>query len=158
MSGTKGWIVVCGAIVLALGGLTWAKPAPPAPQVSHCDMSNVQPVPFCKQCGKFVETEDVEKGKHKVCSTAVQQANACVKTYYVCLGCMKNSKNGGMCITDKKEMTKTISKSRMIWRCPTCSVTAEAAGQCNNATCKVKRLVQSCELSGTVPHVRVWPK
>jgi hypothetical protein len=162
------------AAALVLGGIAWARPAaggggkttpppppvapPPAVQSNDCDLADVQKMPWCKQCNKLVEKDDVDGGKHKTCSTPVANVSVCVKTYYNCETCGKNSKSAGTCPTDKKAMTKTVSKSRVVWRCPTCHGPAEAPGKCATASCKGKTLVQSCETSGTVPHVRVWPQ
>jgi hypothetical protein len=174
MTRSRCWLAACGAIVLAAGGLVWAKPAgggaggtknttphaqdtKPA-QANNCDLANIQETLWCKQCGKMVEREDAGGGKHKACGTPVVPIKACVKACYTCGTCGRTSKSGGLCKTDNKEMTKTISKTRLIWRCPTCQGTAEAAGKCSNATCKGKALEVTCETSGTPPHVRVWPR
>jgi hypothetical protein len=162
------------AAALVLAGIAWAKPPsggesskkttpppatpPPAAPSNDCDLADVQKMPWCKQCNKLVEKEEVDGGKHKTCSTPVTNVSVCVKTFYSCETCGKTSKGAGTCPTDKKAMAKQVSKSRLAWRCPTCRVTAEAPGKCASASCKGKTLVQSCELSGTLPHVRTWPQ
>jgi hypothetical protein len=170
------WLGAIGvaAVALALGGITWARPAggggggggakapvtpaTPTPPANDCDLADVQKMPWCKQCNKLVEKEELDGPKHKTCSTPVTSVSVCVKTYYSCETCGKTSKSAGTCATDKKAMTKQVSLSRLIWRCPTCHGKAEAPGKCANATCKGKTLVQSCELSGALPHVRTWPQ
>jgi len=163
------WLGAIGvaAVALALGGITWARPAAggggegaktPAPPANDCDLADVQKMPWCKQCNKLVEKSEVDGTKHKTCSSPVTSISVCVKTYYSCETCGKTSKSAGTCPTDKKAMTKQVSPSRLIWCCPACHGKAEAPGKCANAACKGKTLVQACELSGALPHVRMWPQ
>jgi hypothetical protein len=169
MTGTKRWMAIGGVFVLALGGVTWSKgngggsrtppPKPSAPvDTNDCDLSDIHKVPWCKQCNRFVEKEELDNDKHKTCSTATTQASACVKTYYKCPTCGKNSKTLETCPTDKKAFTKKVSMARIVWHCPTCHAKKDAPGNCANATCKNEPLVKSCEFSGTLPHIRTWPE
>jgi hypothetical protein len=163
--------IVCGAAALVLGGagLVLGRPAgggtaktppatPPVERKNDCDLATVERAPWCTKCNKLLEKEEIDKGKHKACDTATTTVPVCVKTYYACESCGKSSKTPGKCPADKTEMTKKVSKARLVWRCPTCHGTAEKAGKCGNATCQGKSLEQACELSGMLPHVKVWPQ
>jgi hypothetical protein len=165
------WAAVVGLAVLAvLAGSAGARPregggtkepapnAPVVPKVNNdCDMAGLEKAPWCTKCNKLLEKDEVDKGKHKECDTAPTMITVCVKTMFVCTTCGKSAKAAGKCPTDKVDMVKQVSKARMIYRCPVCKEKGEKPGACTGATCKGKALVPSCELSGMVPHCKVWP-
>jgi hypothetical protein len=161
--------VVVLALLSVLAGSAGARPrdggttkepapnAPAAPKANDCDMASLEKAPWCTKCNKLLEKDEVDKGKHKACDTAPASISVCVKTMFVCTTCGKSAKAAGKCPTDKVEMVKQVSKARVIYRCPACKEKSEKPGACTGATCKGKALVPSCELSGMMPHCKVWP-
>jgi hypothetical protein len=166
MAGIRRWQIACGIALGLIAGAVWAKPketppakAPPAPPPNDCDMSNVEKIPFCPTCKKFVERAEVDGGKHKPCEAKLTVASACVKVCYTCRTCGKMSRTSGKCKEDKAELEKVVSKAAIVYRCPTCKTTSHDPGKCTSkGECKGKTLVMTCEQSGMVPHVRTWPQ
>lgn len=118
---------------------------------------NAQKVDTCEKCRKFVEKEEIVKGKHKGCDAKLTKTDACVKIYFECESCQTHVRAGGPCKRCGKAMVQKTSKARILYRCPSCGRVVEASGPCKNENCEGKETVKTCEMSGAFPHSRKDP-
>lgn len=139
-----GW--VAGFLALPFARRTAAAPA------ADCAVSTVEKALYCPACKMMVGAGDVDGGKHKACGAAVQEVDACVKTYYECPSCKSVGAKPGPCPACGKERIQKVSKARVIYRCPKCGKISDKPGTCPNPPCGGPELKKTCEQSGKAPH------
>lgn len=116
-----------------------------------CDLRFVEIAKFCERCTTIDPKLD-EKGR--CCEIAPKFVEVCVKTFYECRKCGKQSLADMPCCPDAG-IDKRTSKSMLIFRCEGCRAvgTGEAACLSGNCASEGRRLRRTCLKSGTFPHV-----
>jgi hypothetical protein len=112
---------------------------------------------WCGGCSKELQNNDIKDGKCVRCAKVPTEVESCLKRYWKC-ACAKADKEltrpeKPKCNKCGTEFAMQISRARTCWRCPGCSKKHDSAGDCNEETCKKRKLSKSCEKSGEEPHI-----
>ena len=118
-----------------------------------CDLRDVEIAKYCERCRTLAPKVD-ERGR--CCELVPRFVEACVKTFFECGKCGKQSRSDAPCCPDG-EMEKRTSKSMLIYRCEGCGAIGRGEAACISPSCAIegRRIRRTCLKSGTFPHVRV---
>jgi hypothetical protein len=125
-----------------------AKKAGPA-----CDLATVEDASWCAKCKKFREKEQLDGAKCKECQTETEKLKVCVKKWIPRCGMHEQKPHLENCCKSKKCCVMETSRSPIVYVCEGCGQSArEEAKIAHDAKAHEKKVVKSCELSGTAPH------
>lgn len=115
-----------------------------------CDLKTLGKAP---QCGVCLTIDPKTDAEGRCCKAVPREIEVCVKTYYECAGCGKQSLDEAVCCKDTVK-EKKVSKARTVFRCEGCGLVALEAGPCNEDSCRTagKKVVKTCDASGVFPH------
>lgn len=123
-------------------------------RLRHCDVETTRRMPYCAACEEIVaDDEAVERNRHTECDNEVERVEVCVKEYYECAVCSEvQARRGDHC---DEPMVERTDYARVMYRCEGCNATAMEQGRCETEGCSEHghRMEESCEHSGTFPHV-----
>jgi hypothetical protein len=118
-----------------------------------CDVATVEDASWCAKCKKFREKEQLDGEKCKECQTAVEKLKVCVKKWIPRCGMHGQSPHLENCCKSKKCCVFETVRSPLAFKCEGCGKTAREEGKIeHDAKAHDKKVVKTCELSGTQPH------
>jgi hypothetical protein len=118
-----------------------------------CDAATVQDAFWCGKCRKVRDKEQLAEGKCKDCQTAAEPVKVCVKDWIPRCGMHNQEPHLKDCCRSKFCCKHEILKSPVVFRCAGCGASARAEADLkHDGKEHEKRLLKSCEASGTRPH------
>lgn len=138
-------------LALALFGTLLPQDKPAAGPA--CDLAKVEDADWCPKCKKAVAKEGLEGDKCKICMTATEKVKVCVKMWIPRCGMHEQHPHLENCCKSKKCCVMTADKSPIVYKCLGCGQSArEEAKVVHDAKDHEKKVVRTCEASGTAPH------
>lgn len=118
-----------------------------------CDAATVEDATWCPKCRKAVAKEGLDGDKCKVCMTVTEKVKVCVKNWIPRCGMHEQKPHLENCCKSKKCCVMTADKSPIIYKCTGCGQSArEESKIAHDAKDHEKKVVRTCEASGTAPH------
>lgn len=137
------------AVLMFLGALA------PAALRGPCDLKVTERKTWCDKCSAFIPRADVKGGACPKDKATVKQVEVCVKTIYVakCHPTTTGLKPVVCCGNTYDKGTEDVAK--IFWACATCQEKATIRDFKHPDSCASKKVVKTCEKSGTSPHSAV---
>jgi hypothetical protein len=118
-----------------------------------CDLATVEDAAWCAKCKKYREKEQLDGTKCKECQTETEKLKVCVKKWIPRCGMHGQTPHLENCCKSKKCCVMETLRSPIVYVCEGCGQAArEEAKIAHDAKTHEKKVVKSCELSGTPPH------
>jgi hypothetical protein len=118
-----------------------------------CDVATVEDAVWCPKCKKPREAAQLDGEKCKECQTATEKIKVCVKKWIPRCGMHNQGPHLDCCCKSKFCCKPETQKSPLGFRCEGCGKFArEEAKIEHDAKAHEKKVVKSCEASGTQPH------
>lgn len=138
------------SIILALTSLAAQEPPKKGPP---CDVATVEEAAWCAKCKKWREKEQLDGVKCKECSSETEKVKVCVKKWIPRCGMHEQKPHLDHCCKSKKCCVMETSRSPVGFLCEGCGQFAREEGKiAHDAKEHEKKVVKSCELSGSAPH------
>lgn len=118
-----------------------------------CDLAKVEEAIWCPKCKKAREKDQLDGDKCKVCQTATEKLQVCVKTWIARCGMHEQHPHAECCCKSKKCCVSEVNKSPVVFKCLGCGQMAREEGLiAHDPKEHEKKVVRTCEASGTAPH------
>jgi hypothetical protein len=118
-----------------------------------CDLATIEDVAWCFKCKKPREKEQLEGEKCKECQTPTEKIKVCVKKWIPRCGMHGQTPHLENCCKSKKCCVFETLRSPIVFKCEGCGQSArDEAKIAHDAKAHDKKIVKTCELSGTQPH------
>ena len=118
-----------------------------------CDVATVEDAVWCPKCKKAREAAQLDGEKCKECQTATEKLKVCVKKWIPRCGMHGQTPHLECCCKSKKCCVLEASKSPITFKCEGCGKTAHDEAKIeHDAKAHEKKIVKTCEASGTQPH------
>jgi hypothetical protein len=118
-----------------------------------CDLASVEDAVWCSKCKKPREKEQLDGEKCKDCQTTTEKIKVCVKKWIPRCGMHGQEPHLECCCKSKKCCVPETSKSPLVFRCEGCGKSArEEAKIEHDPKAHDKKVLKTCEASGTRPH------
>ena len=118
-----------------------------------CDLATVEDAIWCPKCKKDREKEQLDGDKCKVCMTVTEKLKVCVKKWIPRCGMHEQKPHLENCCKSKKCCVMVADKSPIVFKCLGCGQSARDEGKiAHDAKDHEKKVVKTCEASGTQPH------
>lgn len=144
--------------LLGIAALGSSAQEAPLEKVKHCDMKKLEDMLWCSSCWDFITNKDQHARNDLTKDHEVEKAKACVKKYWSCGKCEKDSAQPGKCCDEPRR--ERTDRSRVVLRCDGCGMDGDRAGACDSLPCQKSRnkIRPMCDKSGTWPHGGDAPK
>jgi len=118
-----------------------------------CDLATVEDAIWCPKCKKTREKDQLEGDKCKDCQTPTEKLKVCVKKWIPRCGMHGQTPHLENCCKSKKCCVMETSKSPIAYQCTGCGQMAREEGKIvHDSKEHEKKVVRTCEASGTAPH------
>ena len=118
-----------------------------------CDLATVEDAAWCAKCKKYREKEQLDGTTCKECQTETEKLKVCVKKWIPRCGMHGQTPHLENCCKSKKCCVMETLRSPIVYVCEGCGQSArEEAKIAHDVKAHEKKVVKSCELSGTAPH------
>jgi hypothetical protein len=118
-----------------------------------CDLATIEDAIWCPKCKKPREKEQLDGDKCKDCQTPTEKLKVCVKKWIPRCGMHNQQPHLECCCKSKKCCIPEILKSPLVFKCQGCGQTAREEDKIvHDAKPHEKKVVRTCEASGTRPH------
>lgn len=147
MNGLKVGLALASFLVAA-----WAQ-EPARKPGSPCDAAAVEDGLWCGKCRKLREKEQLADEKCKDCGTVPDKLKVCVKKWIPRCGMHNQQPHLKECCASKFCCKWETVKTPLAFRCEGCGQAARSEADLkHDAKDHEKKVVKSCEGSGTQPH------
>ena len=132
--------------------LAFAAALAPAALRGPCDVKVTERKTWCEKCVAFIPRADVRGGACPKDKASVKQVDVCVKNLYVakCHPTTTGLKPVVCCGITYDKGTEDVAK--VFWQCDGCKEKAAVRDFKHLDSCPGKKVVKTCEKSGTAPH------
>ena len=118
-----------------------------------CDAATVEDTVWCFKCKKPREAAQLDGEKCKECQTVTEKIKVCVKKWIPRCGMHNQGPHLECCCKSKFCCKPETIKSPLTFRCEGCGQSARDEAKIAHAEkAHDKKVVKSCEASGTQPH------
>jgi hypothetical protein len=118
-----------------------------------CDLASVEDGAWCPKCRKVREKEQLAEEKCKDCQTAVEKVKVCVKKWIPRCGMHNQQPHLEGCCKSKFCCKFETVKLPLTFKCEGCGEASRTEGAVSHKGIEhAKRIVRTCEGSGTQPH------
>jgi hypothetical protein len=142
--------LLCALSALSAAALTQdAEKKPGLP----CDVGTIEDGIWCPKCKKAREKDQLDGEKCKICMTVTEKLKVCVKKWIPRCGMHGQQPHLENCCKSKKCCVFETLKVPLIYKCSGCGQSArEEEKIAHDAKDHEKKIVKTCESSGTQPH------